>query len=119
VIVRDYRKNTKSDWVSETISEQKGPVSYRVEVAQGQTWRRHFDQIQESAASISVNQQSDANLQLESDPPSKTIHPSSRDSESSNQECVPPQIQQNTPRSEPRRNPRRSAGPPTRYKDFV
>ncbi|XP_056008453.1 uncharacterized protein LOC125667469 [Ostrea edulis] len=55
VIVRDYRKNAKSNWVSGTISEQTGPVTYRVEVAPGQTWRRHIDQIQEFAANVSAS----------------------------------------------------------------
>ncbi|XP_021353194.1 uncharacterized protein K02A2.6-like [Mizuhopecten yessoensis] len=43
VSVRDYRGNRK--WLSGKISEQTGPVSYRVEIAPGILWRRHVDQI--------------------------------------------------------------------------
>ncbi|XP_048759430.2 uncharacterized protein LOC125669029 [Ostrea edulis] len=133
VIVRDYRRNTKSDWVSGTISEQTGPVSYRVEVAPGQTWRRHIDQIQEFAANvsasdtpitndISVNQQPGAIPRQDSqlDSRSQDIRLSSQDSQPPSLEVsTPPQIQQTDQRSEPRRNPRRTADPPSRYKDFV
>ena len=51
VIVRDYRPSTKPNWVPGTISEKTGPVSYRVQVEQGATWRRHLDQIKNSSLS--------------------------------------------------------------------
>ena len=45
---RDYRKNDDR-WTTGTVVEQTGPVSYRVEVAPGFTWRRHTDQIRSTA----------------------------------------------------------------------
>ncbi|XP_021359257.1 uncharacterized protein K02A2.6-like [Mizuhopecten yessoensis] len=43
VSVRDYRGNHK--WTPGVIASQSGPLSYQVQVAPGQCWRRHADQI--------------------------------------------------------------------------
>ena len=42
VLVRNLREGLK--WVHGTITEQTGPVTYRVQVSD-QIWRRHTDQI--------------------------------------------------------------------------
>ena len=41
---RDYRPR-QDKWLSGTITSRTGPVSYTVEMINGQTWRRHVDQI--------------------------------------------------------------------------
>ena len=43
VVVRDYRGNNK--WISGTIKQTTGPMSYRVETEAGSEWRRHAYQI--------------------------------------------------------------------------
>ncbi|XP_039757383.1 uncharacterized protein K02A2.6-like [Pararge aegeria] len=44
VLVRDYTKRT-GKWSEGLISEQTGPVSYKVKVGNGTEWRRHQDQL--------------------------------------------------------------------------
>ncbi|XP_048770688.2 uncharacterized protein K02A2.6-like [Ostrea edulis] len=48
VLVRDYRGDQK--WTRGVVSEQTGPVSYKVDVTPRSEWRRHTDQIIKSAA---------------------------------------------------------------------
>lgn len=43
VLVRDYRGDCK--WAPGVIQSKTGPVSYTVEMASGQIWRRHADQV--------------------------------------------------------------------------
>ncbi|XP_053383800.1 uncharacterized protein K02A2.6-like [Mercenaria mercenaria] len=52
VTVRDYKKD-QDKWIPGTISSRTGPVSYRVEIAPGVTWRRHADQIRSSNLGLS------------------------------------------------------------------
>lgn len=47
VQVRDYRQNSDK-WVPGTILSKTGPLSYRVDVGPGSTWRRHTDQLVKS-----------------------------------------------------------------------
>ncbi|XP_056009457.1 uncharacterized protein K02A2.6-like [Ostrea edulis] len=65
VLVRDYRGDQK--WTRGVVSEQTGPVSYKVEVAPGSEWRRHTDQIIKSAANSNDTpvQQSDVETHLD------------------------------------------------------
>ena len=49
VSIRDYRARGEK-WISGSICEKTGPVSYRVEIEPGVSWRRHTDQIQQSEA---------------------------------------------------------------------
>ena len=44
---RDYRPR-HDKWLSGTITSRTGPVSYTVEMINGQTWRRHVDQIRKA-----------------------------------------------------------------------
>ncbi|XP_061196633.1 uncharacterized protein K02A2.6-like [Saccostrea echinata] len=44
VAVRDYRSNNEK-WVSGKIDSKTGPLSYKVEITPGTTWRRRTDQI--------------------------------------------------------------------------
>ncbi|CAG9579692.1 unnamed protein product [Danaus chrysippus] len=44
VMVRDYTKNG-TKWTEGTVKGQAGPVSYKVDVGDGVTWRRHHDQV--------------------------------------------------------------------------
>ncbi|XP_039764273.1 uncharacterized protein K02A2.6-like [Pararge aegeria] len=44
VLARDYTKRT-GKWSEGLISEQTGPVSYKVKVGNGTEWRRHQDQL--------------------------------------------------------------------------
>jgi hypothetical protein len=44
VAVRDYRSNCEK-WIPGTIDSKTGPLSYRVEITPGKTWRRHTDQL--------------------------------------------------------------------------
>ncbi|XP_062616769.1 uncharacterized protein LOC134278467 [Saccostrea cucullata] len=44
VAVRDYRSHSEK-WIAGTIDSKTGPLSYKVEIAPGTTWRRHTDQI--------------------------------------------------------------------------
>ncbi|XP_050358301.1 uncharacterized protein LOC126778723 [Nymphalis io] len=44
VMVRDYTKNG-TKWTGGTVTGQSGPVSYKVDVGDGVTWRRHHDQV--------------------------------------------------------------------------
>ena len=48
MLVRNLREGPK--WISGTIIEQTGPVSYRVQV-QDQVWRTHTDQILDQSSS--------------------------------------------------------------------
>lgn len=48
VAVRDYRISQPGKWTAGIISEQTGPLSYKVAVAPGGNWRRHTDQIHKS-----------------------------------------------------------------------
>ncbi|KAK3100621.1 hypothetical protein FSP39_022706 [Pinctada imbricata] len=50
VTVRDYRKG-HDHWTTGTVLDQTGPVSYRVEITPGFTWRRHTDQIRSTTLS--------------------------------------------------------------------
>ena len=45
VLVRNYRPG--EDWVPGTVVDRKGPHSYTVQVANGQLWHRHIDQLKE------------------------------------------------------------------------
>ena len=45
VLVRSYRSG--EDWVPGTVIERRGPLSYTVQVADGQLWHRHIDQLKE------------------------------------------------------------------------
>ncbi|XP_050553385.1 uncharacterized protein K02A2.6 [Spodoptera frugiperda] len=44
VLARDYSARG-GKWLPGTIVEQTGPVSYKVDVGRGESWRRHVDQI--------------------------------------------------------------------------
>ena len=48
VAVRDYRAKPHK-WVTGTINAKTGPLSYKVNVG-GQIWRRHVDQLKDTAA---------------------------------------------------------------------
>jgi hypothetical protein len=50
VLVRDYRGGQK--WTYGTVECQSGPLSYKVDVAPGQTWRRHTDQLVKSVPKV-------------------------------------------------------------------
>ncbi|XP_053390655.1 uncharacterized protein LOC128553501 [Mercenaria mercenaria] len=47
VTIRDYRSG-RDTWIPGKINMKTGPVSYRVEIAPGVSWRRHADQIRRS-----------------------------------------------------------------------
>ncbi|MGH0157174.1 UNVERIFIED_CONTAM: hypothetical protein FKN15_033151 [Acipenser sinensis] len=53
VMARNYRGEQK--WITATVKERKGPLSYIVEVAPHVTWHRHIDQLQDSAV-VSVGE---------------------------------------------------------------
>ena len=45
VLVQNYQSG--EDWVPGTVTERRGPLSYTVQVADGQLWHRHIDQLKE------------------------------------------------------------------------
>ena len=53
VIARNYRGGNK--WVPGIITAQSGPLSYEVRVAPNTVWRRHIDQLRESAIMVNPN----------------------------------------------------------------
>ena len=53
VIARNYRGGNK--WVPGIITAQSGPFSYEVRVAPNTVWRRHIDQLRESAITVNPN----------------------------------------------------------------
>ncbi|XP_021354167.1 uncharacterized protein K02A2.6-like [Mizuhopecten yessoensis] len=60
VMIRDYRGERK--WLSGTIQEKTGPVSYRIQVSPGVIWRRHVDQMRD--ANVPVAQTFDTPIYL-------------------------------------------------------
>ena len=53
VVARDYRGVNK--WVPGVITARSGPLSYEVRVAPGTVWRRHIDQLRQSAITVNPN----------------------------------------------------------------
>jgi len=53
VVARDYRGGNK--WVPRIITAHSGPLSYEVRVAPNTVWRRHIDQLRESAITVNPN----------------------------------------------------------------
>ena len=48
VLVRDYRPTANSKWVTGTIISRDGNLMYKIDIGNGQVWRRHIDQIVKS-----------------------------------------------------------------------
>ena len=55
VVVRNYRAGNK--WVPGIITAHSGPLSYEVKVAPNTVWRRHVDQLRESAVTPNLNKE--------------------------------------------------------------
>ena len=53
VVARDYRG--VNWWVPGVITSRSGPLSYEVRVATNTVWRRHIDQLRESAITVNPN----------------------------------------------------------------
>ena len=53
VVARDYRGGNK--WLPGIITAHSGPLSYEVRVAPNTVWRRHIDQLRESATMVNPN----------------------------------------------------------------
>lgn len=45
VIARDYRPTATEKWISGTIISREGPVTYKIDIGNGVTWKRHVDQL--------------------------------------------------------------------------
>ena len=54
VVARNYRAGNK--WVPGIITAHSGPLSYEVKVAPNTVWRRHVDQVRESAVTPKFEQ---------------------------------------------------------------
>ncbi|XP_060587297.1 uncharacterized protein K02A2.6-like [Ruditapes philippinarum] len=61
VMIRDYREKYEK-WIPGVIKTQTGPVSYRVEISPGVSWKRHADQIRAADVYPSRLQSQDPNL---------------------------------------------------------
>jgi len=55
VVARNYRAGNK--WVPGIITAHSGPLSYEVKVAPNTVWRRHVDQLRESAVTPNLNKE--------------------------------------------------------------
>ena len=55
VMARNYR--TKEKWVSGVITAHPGPLSYEVSVAPNTVWRRHIDQLKETAVTPNITKE--------------------------------------------------------------
>ena len=44
-MVRDKRPTASSAWIPGVIVQQRGPLTFLVDVGQGQLWKRHLDHI--------------------------------------------------------------------------
>ena len=55
VVARNYRAGNK--WVPGIITAHSGPLSYEVKVAPNTVWRRHVDQLRESAVTPNFNKE--------------------------------------------------------------
>ena len=55
VVARNYRTGDK--WVPGIITAHPGPLSYEVRVGLNTVWRRHIDQLKETAVTASVNKE--------------------------------------------------------------
>ena len=55
VVARNYRAGNK--WVPGIITAHSGPLSYEVKVAPNTVWRRHVDQLRESAVTPKFNKE--------------------------------------------------------------
>lgn len=112
VSVRDYRKGHNS-WTTGTVVEQTGPVSYKVEVTPGFTWRRHTDQLS------STERRNSKDTTQNSQPSSLTLDASPSNAEASqsvtnNNSSVPSVSETCEPRY-----PKRTRKMPQHFKDYV
>ena len=55
MVARNYRAGNK--WVPGIITAHSGPLSYEVKVAPNTVWRRHVDQLRESAVTPKFNKE--------------------------------------------------------------
>ena len=55
VFVKDFAR-TPITWVSGTVLEQAGPLSYRVELADGRVVRRHVDHVRSRSSTVSTTE---------------------------------------------------------------
>lgn len=55
VVARNYRTGDK--WIPGIITAHPGPLSYEVRVGPNTVWRRHIDQLKETAVTASVNKE--------------------------------------------------------------
>ena len=104
VLVRNLRDGPK--WVSGTVIEQTGPVSYRVQVSD-QIWRRHIDQILDYSSRSQTNDGSE--VESFYTPPSTTPNADSQPSQTNTGHTALP-----TGSGELHRYPRRERRPPDR-----
>ena len=77
---------TRDKWIPGTIIERTGPSSYLVQVAGGQTWKYHIDQLRQMDDSPQQEQPSNRDKEtMISFPPSQTAN----DTESINDKPTP------------------------------
>ena len=100
VMVRNLRVGDK--WVPGTIMKRTGPLSYLVQVAGGQMWKRHIDQLRQMDDSLQQEQPTNKETMIR--------FPPANDTEPVNDK-PPPAIADSTPTH---RYPRRVHVPPDR-----
>ena len=108
VMVRNLHPGDK--WVPGTIIERNGPLSYLVQAAEGQTWKRHIDHLRQMDDSPQEEQMAESNNDTETlirIPPSQTAS----NTEPSNNNSTPA-VTESTQVT--RRYPQRVRGPPDR-----
>ena len=111
VMVKDYRHSNK--WIRGTILKKLGPVTYTVDVGNGNLWKRHIDQLRKCMESSSQLPATDFRP---IDSPILDNHHYPADADTLNP--PEPQVPQHASASQPvvsRRYPQRDRHPPDRF----
>ena len=116
VLVQNYRQGPR--WVPGTITNRLGPLTYTVQVAGGRLWKRHIDQLLETADSprdSTASTNSDPAPELVDYPPTS---PSLPDPDLDTLPAATPEsASASSEQSPPRRYPQRTRRQPDRYQD--